>query len=116
MFRDSPSNLPRDCVAMVPDTLGIHGQDIGRETGKRPIGPYKPRISYQVMGKDRGDRETGRRAGQGGTGRDNAPRTTGRGTGGQRDGDSQPAIPTATSESAISAQTPTPPVSSPPFA
>ena len=55
-------------------------------------GAYKPRISYQVMGQDRGDREGA------GAGRADS----------QRDRDSQPAEPTATSESLINAHDPHP--------
>jgi len=41
---------------MASDTLGKHGHGIGEETGKGHGGAYKLRISYQVMGADRGDR------------------------------------------------------------
>lgn len=50
---------------MGPDTLGIHGRDIGGETGKRHGGAYKPRINSHVMGMDGGDRVgAGREAGR----------------------------------------------------
>ena len=100
---------------MRPDTLGKHGHGIGEEKGKGHGGAYKLRISYHMHGMDMGDRDGQSRSGAGRMTGD-APRTTGRWTGGQRDGDSQPASQTtATSESTIGAQTPTPPVSTPPF-
>lgn len=56
MVRDLPPRSPRVCVTMVPDRRGKHGLDIGKETGKGCGGAYKPRISYQIEGADRGDR------------------------------------------------------------
>ncbi len=99
-FRDSTLQTPRDCVATGPDTLGIHGHGIGGETGKRHHGPYKPRINYQVMG-----------AGQGGQSRSGA----GRGTGGQRDGPSQPAQPHRNQRISYQRTDPTPRVLTPPL-
>jgi hypothetical protein len=96
---------------MASDTLGKHGHGIGGETGKGRGGPYKPRIIYQVMGRDRGDRETGRMAGD-------APRTTGRKASGTGT-DSQPTAPQATARpqqphNHLSAHRP-PPHPSPPY-
>lgn len=98
MFRDSPPRSPRDCVAMVSDTLGIRDHGIGEETGKGHGGAYKLRLNSQVMGMDRGDRGAGHGDGRT-TGR--GTRTAGRSVAGHHS-------PTATSESSLSAQPPHP--------